>query len=90
MPPSVETLFDVAFYGFATPTQTRLLSQSNLTTDLRLFMRDYQVDTVIVLPLGQDPALVVSHVTAAIGPPSRSDGATGWFHVRQRLAASSH
>jgi hypothetical protein len=89
-PQSVEALFDASFYGSATPAQRDLLSRSNLSADLRLFMRNYHVDTVIVLPLGEHPATVVGHVTAAIGPPSPSDGVTAWFHVQQRLAAISH
>ena len=54
---------------------------------LRQFMREHDVDTVIVLPLGKHPAAVVGLVTATIGPPLRSGGVTVWTHVKQRLAA---
>jgi hypothetical protein len=91
LPPlSVRALFDVAFYGSATRAQRVLLSRSNLTADLRKFMRRYHVDTVIVLPLGQRPATVVSHVTAAIGRPLRLGGVTVWLHVQQHLSTISH
>ncbi len=86
-PVSVETLFNVSFYGVATPAQRRLLAQSNLTADLRQFLRSYHVDSVIVLPLGQQRSTVISRLTASLGPPSRSDadGVISWFGVQDRL-----
>ncbi len=50
-------------------------------------MSEHHVGTVIVLPLGKHPGTVVNQVTAAIGPPVRSDGVNVWIHVQQRLAA---
>jgi hypothetical protein len=88
-PVSVQTFFDVSYYGTSTPTQSNTLFKSDLTTDLRLFMRNYHVDTVIVLPLGQHPTTVIGHVTAAIGPPSHLGSVSVWFHVQDRLAALS-
>jgi hypothetical protein len=88
-PSSVETLFDVAYSGVATPSQSSLLAKSDLTDDLRSFMTKYHVDTVIVLHLGQNPGSVISHVTTAIGRPVRSGGVTVWFHVQNRLATIS-
>ena len=89
----VEDFFDSAFYGSATPAQSASPSgiSSNdfrqfMTPALRQFMREHDVDTVIVLPLGKHPATVVSQVTAAIGPPVRSGGVTVWTHVKRRLA----
>ena len=61
-----------------------VLSSSNLTSDLRKFLRKFDVQTVIVVG---HPAVVVAGVTAAIGPPVNKGGVTVWFHVRQRLAA---
>ena len=60
------------------------LSKSNVTA-LRVFLRKYDVQTVVVLPKGAYPAAVVSYVTAAIGSPVESGGVTAWFHVKQRL-----
>jgi hypothetical protein len=88
-PQSVQTLFDVSFSGVGTPAQQAALSTSNLTDDLRVFLRTFDVQTVIVLHQGGHPANVVSHVTAAIGPPTESGGVTVWLHVRRRLAAGS-
>ena len=85
-PNSVETLFDASFYGTATPAQEAQLAGSKFTADLRLFLHRYHIGSAIVLPLGQRPATVISRITAAIGPPSRSNGVTGWFDVQQRLA----
>ena len=85
-PLAVEAFFESAFYGSSSPAQSALLSQSHVH-DLRQFMREHQVDTVIVLPLGKHPETVVNQVTAAIGPPVRSAGVNVWTHVQQRLAA---
>jgi hypothetical protein len=82
-PESVQAIFDAAFHGNGT-TQTSPLSKSNVTA-LRVFLRNNDVQTVIVLPRGAAPAAVVSYVTAAIGSPVESGGVTAWFHVKQRL-----
>ncbi len=82
-PESVQAIFDAAFYGNAT-AQMAPLSKSNLTA-LRVFLRKYDVQTVVVSPSGADPAAVVSYVTAVIGPPVESGGVTAWFHVKERL-----
>lgn len=84
-PESVQAIFDAAFLGDAT-TQMEPLSKRNVTA-LRVFLRKYDVQTVIVSPSGADPAAIVSYVTAAIGHPVESHGMTVWFHVRRRLAA---
>jgi hypothetical protein len=88
-PASVEALFNASFYGHATAVERQELTTSDLAADLRLFMRKFSVDTVIVLPLGHSPAIVASVVTTAIGPPSRADGVTVWLHVQRRLASLS-
>ena len=88
-PLSVETLFNASFYGTATAAQFALLKRSNLVGDLRVFLRRHDVGTIIVLPLGEHPAFVTERVTAAIGAPLHSGGVTVWFHVQQRLAATT-
>ncbi len=82
-PESVQAIFDAAFHGTAT-AQMAPLSKSNVTA-LRVFLRKYDVQTVVVLSKGAEPAAVVSYVTAAIGSPVESGGVTAWFHVKQRL-----
>ena len=85
-PASVQALFDFAFYGVATRSgQGKLLVTSNLVADLREFVQKQDVDTVVVLPVGQHPATVVKFLTAAIGEPSHVKGATVWFDVEHRL-----
>ncbi len=86
-PSSVQALFDVSFYGYPTPAQARALATGSLTADLRTFLDDQHVDEVIVLPVGRHPERVVAAVTAAVGPPTRSGGATLWLHVPERLTA---
>jgi hypothetical protein len=48
------------------------------------------VSTVVVLPLGRNPAMVTSVVTEAIGTPSHKAGATVWLDVRNRLNGDPH
>jgi hypothetical protein len=84
-PTSVEAIFDAAYHGDGTP-QTSPLAESNVTA-LRVFLRKYDVETVVVFQKGAYPDVVVSYVNAAIGAPVRSaGGVTSWFHVKQRLA----
>jgi hypothetical protein len=86
-PESVKDLFDYAFYGVTTrPGQAQALAKSDLVADLRTFVRMHDVDTVVVLPLGQHPGTVARFVTAALGRPSRVSGALAWFDVQHRLA----
>ncbi len=82
-PESVQAIFDAAFHGNAT-AHMEPVSKSNVTA-LRVFLRKYDVQTVIVSPGGVYPAAVIRYVTAAIGPPVESGGVTAWFHVTQRL-----
>ena len=82
-PESVQAIFDAAFHGNAT-AQMAPFSKGNVTA-LRVFLRKYDVQTVVVLPEGAYRAAVVSYVTAAIGSPVESGGVTAWFHVKQRL-----
>jgi hypothetical protein len=88
MPPSIQALFASSFYGFTTPAQKLALARTELSSDLREFMRRYHVDAVVVLPLGHDPQAIVRSVNAAIGVPSVSGGATIWYDVQHRLGMS--
>ena len=87
-PQSVQSLFDVASTG-GTATQRAFIERSNVTGDIRVFLRKYHVQTIIVLPFEGHPATVISHLTSAIGPPVESGGVTVWFHVKHRLLSSS-
>lgn len=83
-PQSVQAFFDAAFGG--TLKQRALLTKSNLTRDLRVFFRRYDVQTVIIVNQVEDWRTVVQQVSAAIGSPSRSGGVILWTHVRQVAA----
>ena len=87
-PESVQAIFDAAFHANATG-QMEPLSKRNVTA-LRVFLRKYDVQTVIVSPSGAYPAAVISYVTAAIGSPVESGGVTAWFHVKERLRDQVH
>jgi hypothetical protein len=84
-PDSVEILFNVAYSGSASAAQAKTLKDSNVVADLRLFLRRYDVATVVVLPLGHSPQILSGVVTAAIGSPSVHTGATVWLGVQKRL-----
>jgi len=85
-PQSVRDLFDFEFYGVTTHSgQAELLVTSNLVADLREFVEKHDVDTVVVLPVGQHPGTVATFLTSAIGEPSHVNGAMVWFDVKRRL-----
>jgi hypothetical protein len=88
-PPSVEAFFDVEFYGFASPSQPGLPSGADVIGDLQTFARNYHVNSVVLLPIGKHPDVVIRALTAALGNPSHSHGATVWYHVQRRLAPST-
>ena len=75
----------MAFTGSPSSGQAKTLKGANLVADLREFLRRYHVGTVVVLPLGRSPGIVIGVVTAAIGRPSHRAGATVWFDVQHRL-----
>ena len=86
LPQSVKDLFDFGFYGVATRSgQAEVLVKSNLVADLREFVQKHDVDTVVVLPVGQHPATVAKFLTSAIGQPSHVKGVLVWFDVKHRL-----
>jgi hypothetical protein len=88
-PQSVQGIFDASYYADATAPMAPLLP-SNVSA-LRVFLRRYDVQSVLVLPEGAAPAAVADYVTAAIGPPVTTGGLKAWFHVSQRLlSAHSH
>ncbi len=58
-PASVQAFFDFEFYGVTTTTgQAHLLVTRDLVADLREFLRQNDVGTAVVLPVGQHPAAV--------------------------------
>jgi hypothetical protein len=87
-PQSVQALFDVALFG-GTPRQRALISKSDLTRDLRVFLRTYHVQTVMIVdPIG-NWRTIDQRLSAAIGPAARADGVILWAHVKQRLIVTS-
>ncbi len=85
-PQSVKDLFDFGFYGVTTRSgQAEVLLTSNLVADLREFVQKHDVDTVVVLPVGQHPATVTTFLTSALGKPSHVKGVLVWFDVKHRL-----
>jgi hypothetical protein len=97
-PQSVQILFDVALTGIETPAESDILAHRDITNDLRLFLRNYNVDAVVVAHLSSEvrlgsgvnhlhtPTTVIRAVSTAIGAPTRTHGVTVWLHVKKRLA----
>jgi hypothetical protein len=88
-PRSVQALFDVAYTG-GTPAERNLLKNTDIVMQLRQFLRRYDVQSVIVVPVGGHPAMVASPMTAAIGSPTETGGVVVWTHVADRLHALSN
>lgn len=98
-PYTVQRFFDIAFTphtamtpahpGAPTPPSppARTLPRIDRRTvgALRAFLRRYRVSTVIVQPVGADPAAVISYVSAAIGRDETTGGVAVWFDVPARL-----
>ena len=85
-PASVKDLFDFEFYGVTTrPGQATDLKAGHLSADIRLFLKRYDINTVIVLPVGRDPAAVTNALVTAIGSPSHFGGVTAWLNVPHLL-----
>ena len=80
-PHMIQSLFDEALAG--------QLRESSVTADLRDFLRNYDVQTVIVVPVSGNSARLIRSIAVAIGPPIVSGGVTVWFHVKQRLTSLS-
>jgi hypothetical protein len=77
-PSLVQEFFDSAYWGRSEP-------KGNLVDDLRLFLRRFDVQSVVVLHEGANPAEVISEVATAIGCPVDFGGVMVWSHVAQQL-----
>lgn len=87
VPPETEALFLYAMYG--SPRIERRVPPPDATTtrQLRDFLIRYNVETVVIDPLGEHPELVVAYLTAALGAPAkRVGGVEVWYGV-EGLAA---
>ena len=49
--------------------------------NIKMFLRKFDVQSVVLLPEGADPALVIGDVAAAIGCPDKSGGVMVWSNV---------
>jgi hypothetical protein len=87
-PNSVQALFDTAFTG-GTAAERQLLAKSNAANDLRVFLGNYDVQTIILLPQGKTPTTLINILTSVIGPPTKTGGVTVWFHVNGNRSAGS-
>jgi hypothetical protein len=71
------------------PVRTLPRIDAGTVAALRSFLVRYDVSTVIVQPVGTDPAAVVRYVRAALGPATSTGGVLAWFDVAHRLGARS-
>ena len=77
-PSDVQELFDSAYYGRPPP-------KGNVVDEIRVFLRKFDVESVVLLPEGADPALVINDVAAAIGCPDDFGGVRVWSDIGRRL-----
>jgi hypothetical protein len=82
-PPAVYELF-VGAYSGAPPSALPSFDASTFA-QIRVFLRTYRIDTVVVFTAGVDPALVRRYLTAAIGRPSVRGPTSYWFGVVGRV-----
>jgi hypothetical protein len=62
-------------------------ADARLACDLRLFLKRYDVGTILVSRVGANPDAVAMLYTQALGKPSAKEGGvTAWYHVRETLA----
>jgi hypothetical protein len=89
-PTVAEALFLDAMYG--TPRIEPRLPPLDATTlaGLREFCARYGVGTIVVDPLGENPQLVLTYLTAALrAPPEHEGGVEVWYHVESLAAAAA-
>jgi hypothetical protein len=86
-PAAMQTLFAAALYGGQSPaTGQPPPSTPALETQLRVFLKRYGVGTIVVQPIGDDPGLVLTDLTRALGvPPSKMAGVYVWVRVQRDL-----
>jgi len=86
-PSSVQAILYTAYSG--PPPGTPWPPINVITTsDLRTFLRRYDIDTVVVEQVGSNPRLAINYVTSALGPPRRSGSADLWFDVPKLLSGA--
>lgn len=89
-PTVAEALFLDAMYG--TPRIEPRPPPLDATTLARLreFCARYDVGTIVVDPLGENPKLVGTYLTAALrAPPEHEGGVEVWYHVESLAAAAA-
>jgi hypothetical protein len=81
-----EIIFNAAYFNpRQLPAQPKVVTATTLA-DLRTFLNRYDVESIVVYPVGQDPAIVEQYVTALLGPPQWTKDVVAWFHVKNLLA----
>jgi hypothetical protein len=83
----VPGLFRAAYAGGGLTATFPSLDSANLDA-LRGFLERYQIDTIVVYPVGSDPAGILRFVTALLGSPQWSSQVFAWFDVEKRLSAT--
>jgi hypothetical protein len=82
-PLALQNLFIDAFYG----TQIgRPPLGAGTSAAIRTLLVRYGIGTLVVEPVGVDPALAVRFLTMAIGQPEEIGGATVWFNAATRAS----
>jgi hypothetical protein len=85
-PPVVQQFLDRPAAYFTAKT----LLGRRLVHGIRPFLQNYNVSTVIVDPIGPNPATVIKVFTEALGPPQLIGGVAAWFNLAGATAKMGH
>jgi len=94
-PDIIQVLFTEALYGqpasvlFGPPAAGATLPPNDAATraEIRAFLRNYKVDAILVDPMGVNPALATSYLTAALGHgPYYLGGMQVYYDVQASLS----
>ena len=81
-PQLMQTLFNSGYSG-GSAVQALPPPNASSLGQLRAFLVHYEVDTIIVHPVGADPGVVEHYLVDALGrPPEAQGGVLVWYHVQ--------
>ena len=83
----IEQLFNSAYAKPGSDPGTFPPTTASNLSALKTFILGYDVDTIVVYPLGLDPKGVVHFLSAFLGAPSWNNQVVAWFDVQAKAKA---
>lgn len=84
-PSTVQRLFEYAMFDDHSPVGKPPPFRMHTLVEIRTFLSNYQVGTVIASPFGDHFEMVRRYLTASIGPAQSVGGVLVWYHVKSDL-----